>query len=89
LAVASCFAITGLGLFANGMAASDVPAQNATVSLAPGETLSDLATRFAPASDVDAVVTRIKQLNGLGDGAIAPGVPLAVPVQPSLTAGGR
>jgi hypothetical protein len=89
LAVASCLAITGLGLIANGMAASDVPAQMATVSLAPGETLADLATRFAPASDIDAVVARIKQVNGLGDGAIAPGVPLTVPVQPGLTAGGR
>jgi hypothetical protein len=88
LAVAMCLIITGLGQFANGMAASGLPAVTATVSPAPGETLSDLAMRFAPSSDVEAVVVRIKQLNGLDDDVLVPGVPLTVPIQPGVATAG-
>jgi LysM repeat protein len=80
--------ITGLGLFAGGMAAAEVPAETATVSVAPGETLSDIAIRFAPASDTGAVVERIKLLNGLHGAAIAPGTPLTVPVRSGLASSG-
>jgi hypothetical protein len=88
LAVAACLIITGLGLFAGGMAAAEVPAETATVSVVPGETLSDLAIRFAPGSDTGAVVERIKLLNGLHDAAIAPGTPLTVPVRSGLASSG-
>jgi hypothetical protein len=84
LAVAACLAITGLGLLAGGMATADVPAQTAVVSVAPGETLSDLAERFAPGSDTGAVVERIKQLNLLEDATLVPGIPLTVPVEAGL-----
>jgi hypothetical protein len=87
-AVAMCLIITGLGQFANGMAVSGLPAVTATVSPAPGETLSDLAMRFAPSSDVAAVVERIKQLNSLDDDALVPGVPLTVPIQPGVATAG-
>jgi hypothetical protein len=88
LALVACLAVTGLGLFADGMAAAGVPAETATVSIAPGETLSDLAARFAPASDAGAVVDRIKALNGLHDAIIIPGTPITVPVQSGITAAG-
>ena len=81
LAVAACLAITGLGLLAGGMATAEVPARTAVVSVAPGETLSDLATRFAPRSDTGAVIDRIKQLNMLEDATLVPGIPLTVPVE--------
>jgi hypothetical protein len=84
LAVAACLAITGLGLLAGGMATVEVPAQTAVVSVAPGETLSDLAARFAPGSDTGAVVERIKQLNMLEDATLVPGIPLTVPVEAGL-----
>jgi hypothetical protein len=84
LAVAACLAITGLGLLAGGLATAEVPAQTAVVSVAPGETLSDLAARFAPGSDTGAVVERIKQLNLLEDTTLVPGIPLTVPVEAGL-----
>jgi hypothetical protein len=84
LAVAVCLAITGLGLLAGGMATAEVPAETAVVSVAPGETLSDLADRFAPGSDTGAVVERIKQLNMLEDATLVPGLPLTVPVEAGL-----
>jgi hypothetical protein len=88
LAVATCLVITGLGLLAGSMAAVEVPAQTATVSVSPGETLADLAHRFAPDSDTGAVVTRIKRLNGLDDAVIVPGLPLTVPIQAGLVTAG-
>ncbi|MDT7727702.1 MAG: hypothetical protein QOI21_4278 [Actinomycetota bacterium] len=84
LAVAACLAITGLGLLAGGMATAEVPAGTAVVSVAPGETLSDLAARFAPNSDTGAVVERIKQLNMLEDATLVPGIPLTVPAEAEL-----
>ncbi|SDZ07822.1 LysM domain-containing protein [Amycolatopsis xylanica] len=80
LAVAAGLGVTGLGVLANGVSPSAVPEQTATVSVAPGETLSDIAARFAPGSETGAVVDRIKQLNDLQDAAIVPGLPLTVPV---------
>jgi len=88
LAVAACLVITGLGLLANSMASAEVPSRTATVSVSPGETLGDLAARFAPDSNSGAVVERIKQLNGLDDAVIVPGLPLTVPVQADLATAG-
>jgi hypothetical protein len=88
LAVAACLIITGLGLLAGSMAAVEVPAQTATVSVSQGETLADLAHRFAPDSATGAVVARIKQLNSLDDAVIVPGLPLTVPVQAGLVTAG-
>jgi hypothetical protein len=88
LAVAVCLIITGLGLFAVGMTTAEVPAETDTVSVAPGETLADLAARFAPGSDTGAVVERIKLLNRLDDVAIAPGTPLTVPMRPGPASAG-
>jgi LysM repeat protein len=82
LALASALAVTGLGLLAGAMSPADVPSQTATVSVTPGETLSDLAARFAPESDPGAVVARIKALNGLADDTLVPGLPLAIPAGP-------
>lgn len=82
LAAAVFLAIVGIGLFANAMAGeAPVPANTATVAVAPGDTLSAIAHRFAPDSDTGAVVDRIQQLNHLGDAALTPGTPLSVPVQ--------
>lgn len=72
-------AVTGLGVFAQGMSAA-VPERTATVTVVDGQTLSDLARLYAPEADSDAVVARIKQLNDLGDGTVVPGLPLTVPV---------
>jgi hypothetical protein len=80
LAVATGLFVAGLGAFANGMAA-EVPQQTATVSVGAGETLWDVAERFAPDSDPAAVVERIEQLNGLHGDTLAPGLPLIVPIQ--------
>ncbi|MEC3973983.1 LysM peptidoglycan-binding domain-containing protein [Amycolatopsis sp. H20-H5] len=89
LAVAICLGITGLGLLSQGVSGAQVPERTATVSVAPGETLSELAARFAPESDTDAVVARIKELNGLQDAVLVPGLPLTVPVAASVQADAR
>lgn len=68
-----------LGGLANGVA-SDVPDRTAVVSVAPGESLWDVAAKFAPESDPRAVVQRIEELNGVSADAVTPGVPLTVPV---------
>ena len=78
LAVALIF--TGMGVFANGMSGGAVPQRTATVMLGDGESLWDLARQYAPGSDADAVVARIRQLNDLGDANLVPGLPLTVPV---------
>ncbi|WP_410668911.1 LysM peptidoglycan-binding domain-containing protein [Amycolatopsis sp. cmx-4-68] len=85
LAVASCLAVTGLGLFGGGSASAPVPAQTATVSVGQGDTLSSLAARFAPDSDASAVVARIEELNRLDGAALVPGLPLTVPVADPAT----
>lgn len=51
-----------------------------TVVVAPGETVWDIARRFAPNADPRAVVAEIEELNALADaGSIRVGQPLAVP----------
>jgi hypothetical protein len=80
LAVASCLVVTGLGLLGGGGAAAPVPATTATVSVGQGDTLSALASRFAPDSDTGAVVARIEELNRLDQPVLVPGLALTVPV---------
>jgi hypothetical protein len=82
LGVATALVVAGLGLLAGAVSPAQVPSRTVTVAVTPGETLSELAARFAPESDPDAVVAEIKALNGLDDAALVPGVPLAVPVGP-------
>jgi hypothetical protein len=79
LAVAAALIITGLGVFATGMS-RPVPDRTATVFVARGQTLRELAREYAPDSDQAAVVSRIRELNALGDEVLVPGMPLTVPV---------
>ncbi|MGX7826831.1 LysM peptidoglycan-binding domain-containing protein [Actinokineospora sp. 24-640] len=72
--------VFGLGSYVGSMAESTVPGETAVVRVAPGESLSELAARSAPGSDVSAVVDRIMELNGLVGADLVPGQPLTVPV---------
>ncbi|WP_410647037.1 LysM peptidoglycan-binding domain-containing protein [Amycolatopsis sp. cmx-4-54] len=81
--------VTGLGLFLAGVPGAAVPERTTTVSVSAGETLSDLAARFAPGSDTGAVVAKIKELNSLEDAVLVPGLPLTVPVAAEIADGGR
>jgi hypothetical protein len=56
-----------------------VPAGSAVVVVAPGETLTDVAHRAAPAADTDAVLDRIRTENHLTGSTVTPGRPLVVP----------
>ena len=69
-----------LGSLSHGVSA-EVPADTAVVSVARGETLWDVAAKYAPESDPRAVVERIKELNGVTAADVAPGYALTVPVQ--------
>lgn len=71
--------VAGLGLLAEGVPGG-VPGRTAIVPVGRGQTLWDLARQYAPDSDPEAVVARIRQLNGLGDATLVPGLPLTVPV---------
>jgi LysM repeat protein len=50
-----------------------------TVTVAPGETLWQIATRVAPHADRRLVVAEIEQLNGLKDGRVVVGQQLRLP----------
>ncbi|PPK62221.1 LysM domain-containing protein [Actinokineospora auranticolor] len=80
VAAVVAIAVYGLGSAADSMAGASVPQETAVVRVKAGETLSDLAARMAPGSDVGAVVDRIRGLNGLEGSTIFPGQPLEVPV---------
>lgn len=81
--------ITGSGLFMAGVPGAAVPERTTTVSVSTGDTLPDLAGRFAPGSDTGAVVAKIKELNSLEDVVLVPGLPLTVPVAVEVAQGGR
>ncbi|TNC29238.1 LysM peptidoglycan-binding domain-containing protein [Amycolatopsis alkalitolerans] len=66
-----------------------VPERTATVTVGVGETLWDVAQEYAPSADTGAVVARIKQVNGLGDATVVPGLPLTVPVDSGPLGAGR
>ncbi len=87
LALLTCGIVTGLGLFMAGIPGAAVPERTTTVSVSSGETLVDLAARFAPGSDTGAVVARIKELNSLEDAVLVPGLPLTVPVAAEVAEG--
>ncbi len=72
--------VCGLVLLGQAAAAfSEVPQQTSVVRVGAGETVWDVAERVAPGSDVRAVAARIRELNGMSDSAVEPGVPLRVP----------
>jgi len=50
-----------------------------TVTVAPGETLWQIAARVAPHGDRRVLVQRIEVLNGLGDGRVVAGQQLRLP----------
>ncbi|UUV33865.1 LysM peptidoglycan-binding domain-containing protein [Amycolatopsis roodepoortensis] len=81
--------VTGLGLFLAGVPGAAVPERTTTVSVSTGDTLTELAARFAPGSDTGAVVAKIKELNSLEDAVLVPGLPLTVPVAAEVAEGGR
>jgi LysM repeat protein len=57
------------------------PAAAATVTVAPGDTLWDIASRRYPGADVRQKVYEIEQLNGLSGPAIETGQRLRVPAR--------
>lgn len=82
-AAAVCIAVVALGAVIGGLAegmAADVPSGTAVVAVAPGESLWDVAARYAPESDPRAVVQRIEQLNGVSADDVTAGLALTVPV---------
>ncbi|OZM74658.1 hypothetical protein CFN78_05035 [Amycolatopsis antarctica] len=82
LGLAVFAAVVGLGVLAQSVpAASGVPEETALVSVAPGETLWEVASRYAPDSEPASVVRRIEELNGLAGSGVSPGMAIAVPVQ--------
>lgn len=89
LALLTCGVVTGLGLSMAGVPGAAVPERTTTVSVSTGDTLAELAGRFTPGSDPDAVVAKIKELNSLEDVVLVPGLPLTVPVSAEVADGGR
>ncbi len=74
--------VCGLALLGQAAASrSEVPQETSVVRVGAGETVWDVAERVAPGSDVRAVVARIRELNGMTDSAVEPGVPLRVPAR--------
>lgn len=89
VAVAAVLVFAG-GVIANmvGGMAAQVPRTTAVVAVAPGETLWDVARRYAPESDPHAVVSRIEELNGVNAGGVSGGATLVVPAQSESAARG-
>jgi hypothetical protein len=83
VAVAICVGMVGLGLLASTLAAQPVPERTEVVSVAPGDTLWELAGLYAPGSDPESVVERIRELNGLRVDTLLPGSPVLVPYEPA------
>ncbi|MDQ3151828.1 MAG: LysM peptidoglycan-binding domain-containing protein [Actinomycetota bacterium] len=71
--------VCGLAVLGQGAGVPDVPGAVAEVRVGAGETLWDVADRVAPGSDEQAVVARIRELNGLTGSAVRPGQELLVP----------
>ncbi|XVS66166.1 LysM peptidoglycan-binding domain-containing protein [Actinosynnema sp. CA-299493] len=66
-------------LFLYSSGATTVPERTNVVHVQVGESLWDVAERSAPASDPDAVVARIRELNSLPNSDVVPGQSLVVP----------
>ncbi|MFI9006275.1 LysM peptidoglycan-binding domain-containing protein [Actinosynnema sp. NPDC053489] len=77
VAAAFCALLSLLFLYVSG--ATTVPERTGVVHVQVGETLWDVAERSAPASDPDAVVARIRELNSLPGTDVVPGQSLVVP----------
>jgi hypothetical protein len=79
LAVATAVLVAGLLALRAAAADDGVPRGTTVVEVRTGETLWDLAERVAPQSPPQAVVERIRELNGMRGSTIHPGQPLLVP----------
>lgn len=79
VAAASAAAVIGLGLLAASTGGDGVPDRTAITEVRGGETLWDIASRVAPDSPRQAVVERIRLLNGMEGSTLHPGQPLVVP----------
>ncbi|UJW36281.1 hypothetical protein L3Q67_22265 [Saccharothrix sp. AJ9571] len=80
MAVTAGLVVAGFGFLADAMAAP-VPTRTAVVSVAPGESLWEVAERMAPSSDPAAVVDRIHELNRFDGAGLVPGLPIEVPAE--------
>lgn len=72
-------AVVALGMLAGAAAGDGVPERTAVVEVRQGESLWELAERVAPDSQPQAVVERIRELNGMHGSTVHPGQPLLVP----------
>jgi hypothetical protein len=59
--------------------AGAVPASTTVTVVSGGESLTEVARRVSPGADADAVVARIRELNGLSGSGVAAGRALVVP----------
>ncbi|WP_165912889.1 LysM peptidoglycan-binding domain-containing protein [Tamaricihabitans halophyticus] len=80
LGVAVFLGVLGFGALADGMS-PPVPERTTVVSVAPGETLWQVADRYAADSDPNEVVARIQQLNEMSGTKVHAGDVLTVPDQ--------
>ncbi|MFD1149091.1 LysM peptidoglycan-binding domain-containing protein [Saccharothrix hoggarensis] len=78
-AVAAAFAALLSLAYLYSTGATSVPERTNVVHVQVGETLWDVAERSAPASDPEAVVSRIRELNALPGSDVTPGQSLVVP----------
>jgi hypothetical protein len=85
LLVAAPLAVAAVvgGIGAVGATATDAPGSDSFtyVSVAPGESLWQLAQQVAPNADPRDVVADISRLNGLESGVVQPGQRIAIPAQ--------
>lgn len=83
-AVATALVGAGVGasLFVGGISRAGTEAERVPVhwvTVAPGDTLWEIAEQSAPHSDPRDLVVRIRELNGLADSGLQAGQRLAVP----------
>jgi hypothetical protein len=72
--------VLGIGWAMGGQDTASVPARTVLVQVHQGESLWGVAQRMAPSASTAAMVTKIKQLNGLADDSVLfPGELLQVP----------
>lgn len=83
VAAAVCAVTIGFGSVVGELAegaAPAVPEATTVVSVAPGESLWQLAERYAPDANPSAVVARIEELNDISAGEVTAGAVLSVPI---------
>ena len=83
VAIPIAILLTIVGINATDAAATQAPASNdfTYVSVAPGESLWQLASQIAPQADPDEVVADILALNQLRSADVQPGQELAIPME--------